>query len=70
MFGKSQVQDALTIDMRDINYCHITDDQTSAKVGGGILFRDLIQALSEHDLAAATGTAPFIGYVRWSTYGG
>lgn len=25
LFGKSQVQDALTIDMRDIKYCHVDD---------------------------------------------
>ena len=70
LFGKSMVQGALIIDMRDIAYVNINDSKTSATVGGGILFSDLAEVLTKEGLATALGTIPFIGYVGWSTYGG
>jgi FAD/FMN-containing dehydrogenase len=70
LFWKSMIHDALIIDMRDINYVNIHDSKTSAAIGGGILFSDLVEHLTKEGLATAVGTIPFIGYVGWSTYGG
>ena len=70
LFGKSMIQDALIIDMRDIAYVNIDDSRTSASVGGGILLGDLAEHLTKEGLATATGTIPFVGFVGWSTYGG
>jgi FAD/FMN-containing dehydrogenase len=70
LFGKSMIQGALIIDMRDIAYINIDDSKTSATIGGGILFSDLAEVLTKEGLATALGTIPFIGYAGWSTYGG
>jgi FAD/FMN-containing dehydrogenase len=70
LFGKSMIQGALIIDMRDIAYIKINDSKTSATIGGGILFSDLAEVLTKEGLATALGTIPFIGYAGWSTYGG
>ena len=70
LFGKSMIQGALIIDMRDIAYININDSKTSATIGGGIRFSDLAEVLTKEGLATALGTIPFIGYAGWSTYGG
>ncbi|KAF7541281.1 hypothetical protein G7054_g694 [Neopestalotiopsis clavispora] len=73
LFGKSQVDGALTIDMRDIRYCRVDGDEgdkTSARIGGGILAGALVRELSREGVVTASGTVHFIGYVGWSTYGG
>ena len=70
LFGKSMVQDALIIDMRDISYVNIDDSKASASVGGGILMGDLVEQLTKDGLATAVGTIPFVGLVGWSSYGG
>ena len=70
LFGKSQVQDVLTIDMRDIQYCRVDPGQTSAKIGGGILAGTLVKALSEAGVMTASGMVHFIGYFGWAAYGG
>jgi FAD/FMN-containing dehydrogenase len=70
LFGKSQVQGAITIDMRDINFVEVEQHKTSAKVGGGVLMGDLGTALDKEGLATAVGTIPFVGFIGWAVYGG
>jgi FAD/FMN-containing dehydrogenase len=70
LFGKSQVHGALTIDMREIKYCHVDDSRKSARIGGGILAGTLVESLSAAGVVTASGTVHFVGYVGWSTYGG
>jgi FAD/FMN-containing dehydrogenase len=70
VFGKSQVQGAITIDMRDINFVEVEQHKTSAKVGGGVLMGDLSTALDKEGLATAVGTIPFVGFIGWAVYGG
>ena len=70
LFGLSQAEGALTIDMRDINYIQIQEGNASAKVGGGVLQGDLAARLSEGGLSTAIGTVSSIGHVGWSMYGG
>ncbi|KAF4449029.1 6-hydroxy-D-nicotine oxidase [Fusarium austroafricanum] len=52
--GRSQVNGALTVDMRDIQYVILSDDKTTAKVGGGILIRELTKALDQQGLVTPT----------------
>ncbi|OTA55873.1 FAD-binding domain-containing protein [Hypoxylon sp. EC38] len=68
--GRSQVHDALTIDMRDIKYVRVSGDQKTAIVGGGIIFRDLARILGERGLITPVGTVASVGYVGWATLGG
>jgi FAD/FMN-containing dehydrogenase len=70
LFGHSQVEDALTIDMRDITYVRVQDGKSSAKVGGGTLQVDLAANLSTEGLATPIGTVSSVGYVGWAAYGG
>lgn len=48
--GRTLVDDALLIDMRDIANVSISEDKTTAKIGGGILAGGLMKALGEHGL--------------------
>ncbi|KAH9901879.1 FAD-binding domain-containing protein [Xylariomycetidae sp. FL2044] len=68
--GRSQVHDALTIDMRDIKHVYVSADETTARIGGGILFRDLTRALGDRGLVTAVGSIASVGYVGWATLGG
>lgn len=70
VFGRSQVDGALTIDMRDINFVDATKNGSVAKIGGGILTLDLATKLSKYDLVTAFGSIGSVGYVGWSSYGG
>jgi FAD/FMN-containing dehydrogenase len=52
--GRSQVNGALTIDMRDINHVSISEDKKTAQVGGGIITRELTTALNAAGLITPT----------------
>lgn len=51
--GRSQVDGALSIDVRDIEYVHVDESKTTARIGGGVLIGPLTQALGEHGLITA-----------------
>lgn len=70
VYGRSQVDGALTIDMRDINFVEVTKNGTLATMGGGILMLDLATKLSNYGLVTAFGSIDSVGYVGWSSYGG
>ena len=70
LFGKSMVNDALIIDMRDIASVKFNRSKTLMTVGGGIIMTDLVNELTKDGLATAVGTVPFVGFVGWSIYGG
>lgn len=46
--GRTLVNGALLIDMRDIASVTVSEDKKTARVGGGILTGDLLKALEEH----------------------
>lgn len=68
--GQSKEQDALMIDMRDINYTRVNESRTSVAVGGGILQAKLIKDLSGQGLVTPTGSIKTVGYAGWGIYGG
>lgn len=68
--GRSQIDGALTIDMRDIDYVRVEEGNTTACVGGGVLLGKLTKALGEHGLVTACGTIATVGYAGWATLGG
>jgi FAD/FMN-containing dehydrogenase len=69
-WGRTMVQDALTIDMRDIYHVEVAASKQSARVGGGILMGSLLNELGKHELVTTFGAVPTIGYVGWATLGG
>ncbi|KAI0152983.1 FAD-binding domain-containing protein [Xylariaceae sp. FL1272] len=68
--GRSQVNGALTIDMRDIAHVRISTDEKTAVVGGGILMSNLAKRLEPKGLVTPMGTVASVGYVGWATLGG
>jgi FAD/FMN-containing dehydrogenase len=70
LFRLSSAQDALMIDMRDMNYVQIDAAKSSATVGGGVLQDKLAAELAKEGLVTPSGAFGFVGFVGWSTYGG
>jgi FAD/FMN-containing dehydrogenase len=68
--GRCYAQDALCIDVRDINYVKVNDSNTAATIGGGVSLGDVGRALSKLDLVTPLGSVPRIGYTGWATHGG
>jgi FAD/FMN-containing dehydrogenase len=68
--GRSTVQDAVTIDLRDIAHIQVSADKKTARIGGGILFSKLLEGLGTHGLITPVGTIGTVGYVGWATLGG
>lgn len=68
--GRSTVQDAVTIDLRDISHIQVSADKKTARIGGGILFSKLLEGLETHGLITPVGTIGTVGYVGWATLGG
>lgn len=52
--GRSNINGALVIDMRDIQHVDISKDAETATIGGGTLIRDLTTALGEQELVTPT----------------
>ncbi|KAK7747588.1 hypothetical protein SLS62_009087 [Diatrype stigma] len=72
--GRSQVGGALTIDLRDIKHVVVNsgeqDGTKTARVGGGVLFRDLARELDARGLVTAVGTVASVGFTGWASLGG
>lgn len=62
--------DALTIDMRSIDYVHIDGYNTSAKIGGGVLQGRVARQLAYERHTTSLGSVPSVGYVGWAVCGG
>lgn len=68
--GRSQVGGALRIDMRDIAHVEVSADRRTARVGGGVLSLELLDALAKDGVMTPTATFPTVGYAGWITHGG
>lgn len=68
--GRSQIEGALRIDMRDIAHVEVAPDKQTAKVGGGVLSLDLLDALAKEGLMTPTGSCMTVGYAGWMMQGG
>ncbi|KAJ6015947.1 hypothetical protein N7540_010538 [Penicillium herquei] len=70
MFGRSQVDDGVTIDMREICHVHVDRDSQTARVGGGIISMNLLKELERHQMVTPHPVTPTVGYVGWAIHGG
>ncbi|KAJ5180948.1 hypothetical protein N7492_004158 [Penicillium capsulatum] len=70
MFGRSQVDNAVTIDMRDIAHVEVNADSQTARVGGGVISMDLLTKLQQHGLTVSHPATPTVGFVGWAIHGG
>ncbi|KAJ5730837.1 uncharacterized protein N7483_005345 [Penicillium malachiteum] len=70
MFGRSQVDGAVTIDMREICHVHVDSASKTARVGGGIISMNLLKELEKHQMVTPHPVTPSVGYVGWAIHGG
>ncbi|KAK4494221.1 hypothetical protein PRZ48_014519 [Zasmidium cellare] len=62
--------DALTIDMREIDFVHIDSGKTTARIGGGVLQGKVARDLAKEKLTTSMGSVPSVGHVGWAVCGG
>ncbi|KAJ5313094.1 hypothetical protein PENANT_c018G05250 [Penicillium antarcticum] len=70
MFGRSQVHEAITIDLREIAYVHVDPETHTARLGGGVLFMEVLKELKQHGMVVPHPVIPGVGFVGWATHGG
>lgn len=70
LFGRSQAEGALSVDMRLINSVTVSPDRATVTVGGGCVVGEVATVLSQHGLVTPLPPIPSIGYTGWATLGG
>lgn len=70
MFGRTQVQDGFTLDMREVSHVHVDKDSQTARVGGGVINMDLHRELQKHNVTTPHAVTPTVGYTGWAIHGG
>ncbi|KAH8168614.1 FAD binding domain-containing protein [Sarocladium implicatum] len=70
MSTRFAAQDTVQIDLRDIAHVHVAKDRVSARIGGGVLTKDLLDALAKEGLMAVFPNAATVGWCAWAMNGG
>ena len=70
MYGRSQIHDGITIDMREIAHVEVDRENLTARVGGGVIIMSLLKALQAYGATTPCGTIPTVGYTGWAIHGG
>jgi FAD/FMN-containing dehydrogenase len=67
--GSSNVENGVTIDLRNFNHIQVSDDQSTTKVGPGVKMGDLYEMLDGMGLSVISGRDSNVG-VGGITLGG
>ncbi|KAJ5175757.1 uncharacterized protein N7482_001634 [Penicillium canariense] len=70
MFGRSQVADGVTIDLREIAHIHVDTESQTARLGGGVICMDMLTELQKHNMTTPHAVTPSVGQVGWASFGG
>ncbi|KAJ5392643.1 hypothetical protein N7509_008133 [Penicillium cosmopolitanum] len=70
MFGRTVVQDGVSIDMREVSHIYVDKASHTAQVGGGVINLDLHRELDKHKMTTAHAVTPSVGYTGWAIHGG
>lgn len=70
MFGRTQVEGGITIDLREISHVEVKRNSQTAKVGGGVINLDLHRELDKHNFTTPHAVTPSVGYTGWAIHGG
>ncbi|KAJ5658894.1 hypothetical protein N7507_005345 [Penicillium longicatenatum] len=70
MFGRCQVDGAVTIDMREFTHVHVDTESHTARVGGGVISINLVKELAKFKMVVPHPVTPTVGFVGWALYGG
>jgi hypothetical protein len=69
-WGRSAVDGAIIIDMREIDNAVLAEDRKSARIGGGTISGNLTKFLAPQGLVAVQGGCSSVGYTNWAACGG
>lgn len=69
-WGRSGIDDAIIIDMREMDEIVLADDKKSVRIGGGTISGNLTKFLEPHGLVAVQGGCSSVGYTNWAACGG
>jgi hypothetical protein len=69
-WGRSAVDGAIIIDMREIDEVVLAQDRKSVRIGGGTIGGNLTKFLAPHGLVAVQGGCASVGYTNWAACGG
>jgi FAD/FMN-containing dehydrogenase len=70
MFGRYQLKDGITIDLREIAYVNVDKENQTARIGGGVLVSNVLEALDPYGLVVPHPVISSVGFVGWATHGG
>lgn len=70
MFGRCQVDGAVTIDMREFTHIHVDTESQTARVGGGVISINLVKELEKSKMVVSHPVTPTVGFVGWALHGG
>ncbi|KAL2066151.1 hypothetical protein VTL71DRAFT_2222 [Oculimacula yallundae] len=70
LFGRSIVQDAIILDIRELNSVALAEDEKTVTIGGGIQSGDLISFLDAKGLVTSCTLAGVVGWAGWAFGGG
>ncbi|KAJ5128222.1 hypothetical protein N7448_001940 [Penicillium atrosanguineum] len=70
MYGRSQIHEGITIDMREISHVEVEVENLTARVGGGVISMSLLKALEVHGVTTPHSVTPTVGYTGWAIHGG
>lgn len=70
MFGRYQVENAVTIDLREIAYIDVDREAQTARIGGGVIVSDLLSVLDQYGMVVPHPVISSVGFVGWATHGG
>jgi hypothetical protein len=69
-WGRSAVDGAIIIDMREIDEIVLAQDRKSVRIEGGTIGSNLTNFLAPHGLVAVQGGCASVGYTNWAACGG
>ncbi|KAJ6084653.1 hypothetical protein N7486_011453 [Penicillium sp. IBT 16267x] len=70
VFGRSQVDGAVTIDMREFTHIRVDTESQTARVGGGVISINLVKELEKSKMVVPHPVTPTVGWVGWALHGG
>ena len=66
LWGRSVVQDAIILDIRELNHVKLSEDKKSVTIGGGTQGVTLVEVLDKNGLVTPVTLAGDVGQVGWA----
>lgn len=70
LWGRSLIDSAVILDIRELNQIALAEDQKSITIGGGTQTGDVVSFLDSHGLVTPCTLASVTGHVGWAFSGG